>query len=89
MSPLTTSAISIVFSIPSLITVTVLGARFISLVIASLVFPFDLLSRYFPIVINVSIVPADSKYKSCIYFVTSSKSLCPYPYPILYMANIP
>ena len=38
-----------------------------SLLIASEVFPLDLASRYFPTVINVRIIDADSKYKSMWY----------------------
>lgn len=48
-------------SFPSLKTKAVLGAKLISLLIASLVFPFDFASKYFPTVINVSIVPASFK----------------------------
>ena len=61
ISPTEISSKSISISFSSLITVAVLGARLINLLIASLVFPFDFVSRYFPTVINVSIVPADSK----------------------------
>jgi hypothetical protein len=61
ISPCTTSAASMTCSFPSRTTVTVFGAKFISFVIASLVFPFDFVSRYFPTVISVRIVPADSK----------------------------
>ena len=64
MSPSTTSAAGITVSFSSRTTVTVFGARFMSFVIASLVFPLDLVSRYFPTVISVRIVPADSKYRS-------------------------
>ena len=38
----------------------VLGARFISLLIASVVRPFDTVSKYLPKVIKVSITAADS-----------------------------
>ena len=47
----------------SLITTAVFGAKPISLLIALAVFPLDFVSKYLPNVINVSIVPADSKYK--------------------------
>ena len=67
ISPFSTSVASMTCSTPSLTTVTVFGARFKSFVIASLVFPLDFVSRYFPMVISVRIVPADSKYKSWAY----------------------
>ncbi len=61
MSPTIISSKSNSISFPSLKTKAVLGANLINLLIASLVFPFDLVSKYFPTVIKVSIVPADSK----------------------------
>ena len=61
-SPFSTSSVGICSSEPSsLSTIAVFGDRSISFVIAALVFPFDFVSRYFPTVINVKIVPADSK----------------------------
>ena len=38
---------------------------------------------------SARIIPADSKYKSIIKLCTICISLCPNPYPILYMAYIP
>ncbi len=79
ISPTMTSATSSTVSTPSRTTVTVFGARFISFVIASLVLPLDRVSRYFPTVISVRIVPADSKYRSWRYCSTSAIS--PWPSP--------
>lgn len=61
LSPTTISSNPNSTSFPSLITIAVLGAKLINLLIASLVFPFDFVSKYFPTVIKVRIVPADSK----------------------------
>ena len=65
MSPFCRLSVGTSFSCPSPVTrIATLGARFISLVIASLVLPLERLSRYFPTVIRVRIVPEDSKYRS-------------------------
>ena len=61
VSPITTSSTAISRSCPSRQTKAVCGARSISLLIASLVFPLDLASKYLPKVIRVKIVAADSK----------------------------
>ena len=61
MSPALTSEIGTVSSSPSLIIVAVFGAKSKSFVIASVVFPFERDSRYYPTVTSVRIVPADSK----------------------------
>ena len=61
ISPFSTSPVGISSVSPSLSTNAILGERSSSLDIASLVFPFERLSRYFPTVISVRIVPADSK----------------------------
>ena len=63
----TTSSDGISSSFPSRMTNAVFGARFISFVIASDVFPFARVSKYLPSVIKVKIIPADSKYKSMVY----------------------
>ncbi len=59
-----TSSTETSISFPSRITVAVFGARSSILEIASDVLPFDLASKYLPMVINAKIIPADSKYKS-------------------------
>ena len=64
ISPSFTSSAGISTSSPSRSITTVSGASFISLVIASLVFPLERASRYLPSVISVRMVPADSKYRS-------------------------
>ena len=60
-----TSSIETIFSLPSTSRVAVLGANPISFFIASEVLPLVKVSKYLPKLINVSIVPADSKY-NCI-----------------------
>ena len=60
-SPITTSSMSTVFSMPSLITLAVLGASFIRLFKASVVLPFEYDSSILPTVIRVKIIAADSK----------------------------
>ena len=52
-------------------TLAVFGARPINLVIALVVFFFDILSKYLPKLTNVKIIPADSKYKLCRYSSTN------------------
>ena len=52
-------------SIPSLSTRTVLGARFISPLIAEVVLPLLYASKVLPSVMSASIIAADSKYKLC------------------------
>ena len=64
ISPLITSSIETVISLLSFNILAVLGAKFISFVIASEVFPLDFFSKYFPKFIRASIIAADSKYKS-------------------------
>ena len=59
-SPTTISSTFTTDSTPSLIMFAVFGARFISLLIASVVRPFDTASKYLPKVIKVSITAADS-----------------------------
>ena len=83
VSPACTSSTGIVISCPLRSTTAVLGAKFISFVIASDVFPFARASSVFPNVISVRIMPADSKYKSIIKLWTVSISPCPNPIPIL------
>ena len=61
VSPTTTSSTGITVSIPPRSTAAVLGARSISLVIASLVLPLLLVSRYLPSVMSARIIAADSK----------------------------
>ena len=60
-SPFTSSSAETVTSLPSLKTFACFGAKSISFSIASLVFPLERLSKYFPTVIKVRIIPADSK----------------------------
>ena len=60
-SPFTSSSTGTITSLPSLKTFACFGAKSISFSIASLVFPLERLSKYFPTVINVRIIPADSK----------------------------
>ena len=64
VSPTTISSSPTTTSFPSRRTVADFGVRSISFLIASPVFPFDFASKYFPSVISVRIVPADSKYIS-------------------------
>ena len=54
-----------VISLPSRSTVAVSGVSAMSFSIASPVLPFCRFSRYFPTVISVKIIAADSKYTSC------------------------
>ncbi len=82
ISPTTTSFTGISISFPSRSTIAVFGARSRSLESASFVFPLERVSKYFPNVINVRIVPADSKYKSIAYRCTNSICPCPKPYPM-------
>ncbi len=63
-SPTTTSATGISTSCPARITVAVLGAKSISLAMASDVLPLERASRYLPKVIRPKIIAPDSKYKS-------------------------
>ena len=65
-SPFTSSSAGISISFPSRMTRAVFGARSISFAIASEVFPFALASKNLPKLIRVSMVPALSKYISCI-----------------------
>ena len=60
-SPTATSSTGISASTPSRSTSAVLGARSISLVIASPVLPFERVSRNLPSVMSANIMPADSK----------------------------
>ncbi len=61
ISPFCTSSTAISISLPSLSIVAFLGAKSSNLVIASDVFPLERVSIYFPTVINVNIIPDDSK----------------------------
>ena len=89
-SPLRSSSVGTSVSVPaSESTMAVFGDRSMSLVMASLVFPLERLSRYFPTVIRVNIMPADSKYRSWEYCSTTAMSPWPRPKPILYMAKTP
>lgn len=54
ISPTIISSTFISISFSSLITVATFGAKLINLFIASLVFPLDFVSKYFPTVINVT-----------------------------------
>ena len=66
ISPTTTSSAAIFFSSPSRITFAVLGASSISPFMALVVLPLEYASRVFPMVISVTIMAADSKYRLCI-----------------------
>ena len=57
-----TPSILMIVSIPSRMTVAFLGANFIKLFNASVVLPLDFASNILPIVMNTSIIAADSKY---------------------------
>ena len=81
-SPTWTSSTGISISTPSRTTVAVLGAKSIRRLMASPVLPLDRVSRNLPRVMRVRIMPADSKYRSMWYLVTSSMSPWPKPYPI-------
>ena len=61
MSLFATCSIGTVISVPSLSSVAVLGASFISPFKASVVLPFERASSILPRVISVRIVAADSK----------------------------
>ena len=61
MSPTCTCSTGISLSTPPRSTTAVFGARSRSFVIASLVFPLERVSRYFPTVISARIMAADSK----------------------------
>ena len=74
-SPTTKSAASIVVSMPSRMTFACLGAIFKSFSTACEVLPLARASRYFPTVIKVTIIPADSKYKLRLYSSTIASSL--------------
>ena len=77
-SPARSASVGISSSLPSAVRrIAVFGDRSMSFVIASLVFPLERLSRYFPTVISVNIIPADSKYRSCEYCSTTAISVCP------------
>ena len=72
--------VGISFSSPfSVSRIAVFGERSINFSIASLVFPFERVSKYFPTVISASIMPADSKYRSDAYLLTSASFPCPNP----------
>ena len=84
-----TSLASITTSSLFFSTLAVLGASPINLVIALVVFFFDKLSKYLPKLTNVKIIPADSKYKLCLYSSTNPKSPLFNPWVILIIAKIP
>ena len=79
ISPIANCSIGISFSPFSVSITAVSGASSVSFDIASLVFLLDLVSKYFPRVISVNIITADSKYKSIWYFITSSSFPTPNP----------
>jgi len=86
ISPFNTSSTGISLSIPFLSTNAVFGDKSISFLMASEVLPFALASKYLPNVIKAKTTAADSKYKSIENCIAMSMSICPRPYPILYMA---
>ncbi len=88
-SPMTNSSMGITDSIPLRSTDACLGASLISFSIAALVFPLARVSKYLPTVINVTIIPADSKYRLVLYVSTSAQSPCPMPHPMRKMAKAP
>ena len=79
ISPITKSSTEIFSSTPSRRTVAFFGARFINASTARVVLPLARASKYFPTVIKVTIIPADSKYKLRLYSSTKFKSPCPKP----------
>ncbi len=90
ISPLWSSSVGTSISVPSSAKrMAVFGDRSISLVMASLVLPLERLSRYFPTVIRVRIMPADSKYRSWEYCSTTAMSPWPRPKLMRYMAKTP
>ena len=70
-SPITSSSTAIIISSPPRRTVAFFGARFMSFSTACEVLPLARASKYFPTVIKVTIMPADSKYKLRLYSSTS------------------
>ena len=60
-SPTASSSTGMTVSLPSRSTVACLGARSINFSMAVLVLPLARASRYFPMSIRVTIIPADSK----------------------------
>ena len=70
-SPTIKSSTAIVISSPPRKTVACFGARFINFSTAREVLPLARASKNFPTVINVTIIPADSKYKLRLYSSTS------------------
>ena len=64
ISPIWIPSAGISTTPPSRSTKAVFGARSINLLMASLVFPLDRASRYFPMLIRARIITADSKYRS-------------------------
>ena len=64
ISPTPTCSTGTSFSSPSCMILAVLGARRIRLLSASVVLPLDLASNSLPTVMRVSIIAADSKYRS-------------------------
>ena len=89
ISPTTSCSTGTVITWPFLSISASFGARATSFSIALLVFFLERLSRYLPRVISVTIIPADSKYKSILYVPT--RSILPWPSPqlILKRANMP
>ena len=74
ISPIFTCSTGTVTSSPSLTMTAVCGASLTRLFSAEVVFPLEYASNVFPSVISVKIIPALSKYSSCIYFITVSLS---------------
>ena len=89
ISPIARLSTATSSSAPSFITVACFGAKSMSFSRARLVCPLARASKYFPRVIRVTIMPADSKYKLVLYSFTNAKSPCPSPYPMRKMAKAP
>ena len=85
MSPTRTSSTGILCSTPFRSTDALLGARSMSFEMASEVRPFARASKNLPSVISVSIMPADSKYSSCMKTSTVARSPSPSAYAMRYI----
>ena len=88
-SPTCTSWVGMVTSWPSRSTVAVLGLKSMSRAMAWPVLPLERASRNLPRVMRVTIMAADSKYKSMAYRSTRAVSPWPSPQPMAYRAAMP
>ena len=88
-SPTTSSSTGTTVSTPSRRTVACFGAKSMSFSMAVLVLPLARASRYLPISMSVTIIPADSKYKFVLYVATRAQSPWPMPQLMRKMAKTP